>query len=459
MRKKTLLVSFVLLAAMVSLLFTGCGSDTGNTGTGQGNAATSGESTGSKVTEKNISFLDVMPSEERMALLKGILSKFQDANPSVKVEYTSVPWDEAYKKVVIMGSSGTLPDVFTGDVGIMLAMAQPGYAEKLTDKWNNWPYKDDLTAAATAASNMYTYNEDIYIIPDGFLLQGIFVRTDWLEELGIKIESLQDWTWEEYHNVIKQMTDKEKGRYGIAFRGGANGFLRFYEYLGSNLEVTNAFPDGTNKSILEHPEALKLFEEFYGLYKNGYTPTESVNWGFKEMVNAFVSDQCGTLNQTPEVTITCQKNMKDGTWTVLPQPRKEGAAKNHMTWGYSGGYLMSSSTPNKEAAWSVIEFISSPEINLEYSKGFGCLPIYKSALNDGYFQSGALKGYADQLLDPDIVYFSQPTELTQWGYFLSEYATQEVQKYMTGQQTAEETLNKLAQWMRENYDKDIAGKK
>ena len=89
---------------------------------------------------------------------------------------------------------------------------------------------------------------------------------------------------------------------------------------------------------------------------------------------------------------------------------------------------MSSSTPDKDAAWSLIEFISSPEINLEYSKGFGCLPIYKSALNDGYFQSGALKGYADQLLDPNIVYFPQPTELTQWGYFLSEYATQEVQK-------------------------------
>ena len=128
-----------------------------------------------------------------------------------------------------------------------------------------------------------------------------------------------------------------------------------------------------------------------------------------------------------------------------------------MTWGYSGGYMMSSNTPNKEAAWSLIEFISSPEINLEYSKSFGCLPIYKSSLNDSFFQTGALKGYADQLLDPNIVYFSQPTELTQWGYFLSEYAMQETQKCLTGKQTSEETLNNLAQWMRENYDKDIAG--
>ena len=442
MKKKTLL-SLVLLIAVISLVITGCGSNANN---------------GGKTNEKaNIKFLDVMPSEERTALLKGILNEFEDANSSIKVEYASVPWDEAYKKIVVMGSSDTLPDVFTGDVGIMLVMAQPGYAEKLTDKWNNWPYEDDLTAAATAASNMYTYNDDIYLIPDGFLLQGIFVRTDWLEELSIDVDSLQDWTWDEYHDVIKKMTDKEKGRYGLSFRGGANGFLRCYEYLGSNLEVTNAFPDGTNKSIFEHPDALRLFEEFYGLYKDGYAPTESINWGFKEMVSAFVSDQCGTLNQTPEVTITCQNNMEDGTWTVLPQPKKEGAAKNHMTWGYSGGYMMSSNTPNKEAAWSLIEFISSPEINLEYSKSFGCLPIYKSSLNDSFFQTGALKGYADQLLDPNIVYFSQPTELTQWGYFLSEYAMQETQKYLTGKQTSEETLNNLAQWMRENYDKDIAG--
>ncbi|MDD4681266.1 MAG: extracellular solute-binding protein, partial [Clostridia bacterium] len=185
MKKKTLL-SLVLLIAVISLVITGCGSNANN---------------GGKTNEEaNIKFLDVMPSEERTALLKGILDEFEDANSSIKVEYASVPWDEAYKKIVVMGSSDTLPDVFTGDVGIMLVMAQPGYAEKLTDKWNNWPYEDDLTAAATAASNMYTYNDDIYLIPDGFLLQGIFVRTDWLEELSIDVDSLQDWTWDEYHD-------------------------------------------------------------------------------------------------------------------------------------------------------------------------------------------------------------------------------------------------------------------
>jgi len=467
MRKVKALTSILLVLVLVLSLFAGCSSG-GSKKSEENTAATSDSSNTSTENTDNadttdqvkgeITFLDTMPSNERTELLKNMIAKFEEAYPSVKVEYTSVPWDDAYKKVVAMGASNTLPDVLTSDVGIMLALAQPGYAEKLTDKWNNWKYKDDLTQATIVASNLYTYNDDIYVIPDGFLLQGIFVRTDWLEELGIDPKSLQDWTWDEYFDVIKKMTDKDKNRYGIAFRGGANGFLRFYEFLGSNLQVTNAFPDGTNKSIFEDPRAIELFKQFYGLYTEGYAPKESINWGFKEMVEGFVNGQCGTLNQTPEVTVTCQQNMEDGIWTVLPQPKTEGASKNYMTWGYSAGYLMSSNSKYKDAAWSFIEFMSSPEMNLEYSKGFGCLPIYKSGLEDSYFQSGALKGYADQLLDPNIEYFAQPTELTQWGYFLSEYSKNEVQKYMSGKQSAEDTMANLAQWMREQYDKDVAGK-
>jgi len=464
MKKTKTLTSIVLVLILALSVFAGCssggskGSDGSTTSSSDSGSVSTGNNENKAQTQSEITFLDTMPSPERTELLKNMIAKFEAANSSVKVEYTSVPWDEAYKKVVTMGASNTLPDVITSDVGIMLALAQPGYAEKLTDKWNNWKYKDDLTQAAIVASNLYTYNDDIYVIPDGFLLQGIFVRTDWLEELGIDPASLQNWTWDDYFDIIKKMTDKDKNRYGIAFRGGANGFLRFYEFLGSNLQVTNAFPDGTNKSILEDPRAIDLFKQFYGLYTEGYAPKESINWGFKEMVDGFVNGQCGTLNQTPEVTVTCQQNMEEGVWTVLPQPKTKGASKNHMTWGYSAGYLMSSSSKNKDGAWAFIEFMSSPEMNLEYSKGFGCLPIYKSCLEDSYFQSGALKGYADQLLDPNIEYFSQPTELTQWGYFLAEYSKTEVQKYMSGKQSAEETMANLAQWMREQYDKDIAGK-
>lgn len=58
-------------------------------------------------------------------------------------------------------------------------------------------------------------------------------------------------------------------------------------------------------------------------------------------------------------------------------------------------------------------------------------------------------------MDPNLQYLTQPTELTQWGYFISEYATGECQKYMSGSQTAEQTLSNMAAWLSAEYDKDI----
>jgi multiple sugar transport system substrate-binding protein len=143
---------------------------------------------------------------------------------------------------------------------------------------------------------------------------------------------------------------------------------------------------------------------------------------------------------------------------VLPQPVNPNAKKNSFVWGYSGGYSIASNSKKPDAAWTFIKWLSSPAINLEYSKGFGCLPLYKSGLKDAFYQNGVMKGYADALLDPKIQYLRQPNELSQWGYFLAEYYKTEVQKYMAGQQTAEQTLANISQWMSAQYDKDIAGK-
>lgn len=455
MKKKLFSLAAITVAAC--LLVTGCGAPTAPTAPGASKAASENktESTGGKT---EITFLDVMPSPERTALLEDLISRFEEENQTISVKYTSVPWDEAYKKLVAMGSSKTLPDVITSDVGIMQSLARPGYLLNLDDKFNSLPAKGDFSESTLAAKQSYSYDGSVYSVPDGWLTQGIFVRTDWLEEAGYKIEDLKNWTWDQYFEVIEKLTDPAKGRYGIAFRGGANGGLRFFEYLGSMLEVTGAFPGNDNKSIYSDPKALEYFEKFYGLYIDGYAPQDSINWGFKEMVEGFITGQCATLNQTPEVTVTAQQSMEEGTWTVLPQPVKPGAAKNSVVWGYSGAYSISANSKNPDAAWKFIEWLSSPEINLEYSQRFGCMPLYKSSLNDPFFQEGVMKGYADALLDPNIQYLAQPGELSQWGFFLSEYFKNESQKYMAGQQTAEQTLENAAKWMSEQYDNDIASK-
>lgn len=455
-------ISVLLLSmVMVSSSLLGCSKQSSpSTASQSSNTENSGDQSSNDNASDGkaieIQFLDVMPSDTRTQLFNQMISRFESENPGIKVKYSSVPFDEAYNKVVAMGASKSLPDVISCDTGIMSSVAAAGYLEDLTDRFNSLPSKDDFTASTLAAKPTYSYKDKIYAVPDGFLTQGIFVRTDWLADAGYNIEDLRSWTWDEYFEVVKALTKPEEGRFGIAFRGGSNGGLRFFEYLGSMLEVTSAFPNGNNQSIYGDPDALKYFESFYNLYKDGYAPQDSINWGFTEMVEGFVSGQCATLNQTPEVTQTCKQSMEDGTWTVLPQPVNPEAAKNSVTWGYSGAYAISANSKQKDAAWRFVEWISEPENNLEFCKEFGQVPLYQSSLSDPFFQEGEMKGYVDALADPDIQYLQQASNLSQWGYFLSDYCKNETQKYMAGQQDSKTTLDNLAKWMTEQYDAEMA---
>lgn len=444
---------------LVLVTFTGCG---GNEGSKQPVSAQDTKGVSETGTESGISsgkvqtvtFLDTNPFPERTAFLEQAIADFQAIHPDIRIEMSSVPWDEAYKKLVTMGSSNTLPDVVTGDVGVMLTLARAGWIADVSDIFNQLP-QSDFSSAILAAKDAYTFQDKVYAIPDGYLCQGIFVRTDWLKDLGYNADELQNWTWDQYYDIIQKTTDKSKQRYGIAFRGGNNGNLRLYEYMLSNLEVAGAFPEGTSRSIFEDPRALDLFVQFFRPYMEGYAPTDSINWGFKEMVEGFINGQCATLNQTPEVAITCESSMEEGTWEILRQPVKEGAAKNYMTFGYTSAYMMAEKSEAKEGAAEFIAYLSSPQTNTAYCKAIGVLPIYASGLQDEFFQSANMKSFSDQLLDPKVSYAAQPTELTQWGYFLSEYSKLETQKYMSGKQSAEETLSHLAGWMKENYEKDV----
>ncbi len=435
----------VILSLAIGLTVAACGTS-GNDGPGQG--------TSQGTNDVKLTFMNVYGLDEINSVYKDGIAQFEKDHPGVTVEYTTVPWDEGFKKVMAMSASNTLPDIVTGDISYMLALAADDKIVDLTDAWKASGNYEDLCSAALRSSDLFSIGGRVYAIPDAYSPQGIYVNVDMLKEAGYNIDDLMaNWTWDKYIEVIKAANTSE--HYGMSFRGGGNGFMRFYEYLCNKIGVDSMFPDNNHTSILEHPDAIKYFEEFYGLYKEGYSPTDSINWGFKEMVEGFVSGQTATLNNTTEVIATCTERMEDGTWTVLPYPKNSDGSSTKMVWGHSAGMMVSSGSANADLATELVMYLSSHEVNSEYAKALVSLPIYSSSLNDPFYQDGLMKGFADTLQDPNLQYLTQPTDLTQWGYFLSDYSVGECQKYMSGMQSAEDTLNNMAEWLRNEYDTDI----
>ncbi|TFE25221.1 ABC transporter substrate-binding protein [Cohnella luojiensis] len=418
---------------LISSVLAGCGNNKESSSSGSASEGGSGE-------KVKISYLDPLPSNERTELMKQLIQKFEEQNQNITVEYMSVPWEEANKKWMTMGAAKILPDVISVDDTSLAGMSAAGYLQSLQPYYDKWDQVANLTEATKQARNKY--KNEVYAIPDAFLLQGLFIQSSWFKEKSLP-ETID--TWADYFSLAEKLTDESQGRYGISFRGGANGIIRAMEYVMAATHSDSWF-DKEGKAILYKPEAKEAFKKFYDLYLNGYAPKESVNWGFNEMVQGFMNGQAGILNQTPEVIAVAEKNMQPGSWNVVPMPKSDDG-KRYIFWGFTAAYAMSSNSEHKDEAWKFIEFLSSPENNLEYSKKNSSIPIYAENLKDPFFSTGPISGYAGSMADTNIVFAGPPSHLTKLGEFTGTYALEETQKYMTGNQSLDDTVTRLADWL------------
>ena len=453
--------SLCMAVIMAGTLLGGCGNGAG-AGTGTpadgGQTADTGKTDGKQVT---IRFMDNMASETRDRAYEEIIANFEAQNPDIKIEYETVPWDQSHSKLVTLGSTGTMPDVVQVHPTWISEFVNAGWIEGLDARLDTYEYKDgftDYTKNVLFDQTQRKVYGDVYVIPDAILTNGIFIRTDWAKEAGV---DYSDWTWNDFLEAAQKMTDTEKNRYGMSFRGGRAAYHQamflLYEQTGGRVY------DDEGNCILNSPECIDIFTKYIDLYKNGNTPEDAINWGFSEMCAAFTSGLTGMLNQTCEVIEMCEQSLSDDQWTVAPLPKSDVDGKIYNEVSFSNGYAIAKNSENKDAAWRFIEYLSSPEAAKIYCKTNLLIPVQKEALEDEFFQTGKMAGYAEMFRKDNLVAWPELGYFPEVGEFRETFADAEVQKCMKGEQTPEETLNKLAEfltnaqkaYMQENPDVEI----
>lgn len=390
------------------------------------------------VAGAEIRFLDVNPGATRQDYFERMFAQIED-ELGIKVTYESVPMDDAADKIMVMASSNSMPDIITTIPNWVGTFVANDYLVPLTDYVA--PIEDELSEAVKLVGvNMQKgiYN-DVYSIPDGLFAKAVFVRKDWADEAGIELN--YDWDYDDYFETITKLTDVSKNRYGMTFRGVRGAFDPIMAYLQS-YTGGDTYDDEGN-CLLRTDECLEAYKRYLDTYLNGEAPKDSINWGFTEMCDNFVGGLTGTFYNDPEVAALCIDGMEEGSWTVLPVPHstKDGKMYNVLNPGYS--YTISRDSKNADAAWAVINYLIQPEQNLEYCKLLGVLPVMAAIGDDPYFgEDGPYATFIKIVNDPDVVV--PPTynvgdfnEVQQGPLF------EEIQKYLLGEETAEESFNNI----------------
>src|SRR6201997_1423788 len=138
---------------------------------------------GPAAAETKLSLVEVITSPERTETLKQIVKTFEDANPGVHVEITSLPWGQAFEKFATMVSAGDTPDVVEMPDRWQALYTNNGMLENLEPYLAKWEHTGELNER-TLQMARYVDNT-AYGLPYGFYLRAMFINRGLFKAAGI----------------------------------------------------------------------------------------------------------------------------------------------------------------------------------------------------------------------------------------------------------------------------------
>jgi multiple sugar transport system substrate-binding protein len=281
------------------------------------------------------------------ALAKGAMEQ----NPEIGVEIQVVPEDGFQEKISAMIAGGTGPDVWVWFYAT--DTARHGFLEEIT------PY---LEADGIVAEELWfpiclarsTYEDRIYSVPRDGVWAAVGYNQTLFEEKGVPLPE-EGWTLEDYLEAAKALTDEEQGTFGTQISGP--GALCWDIGFCWNMGFELVSLDGRQvRGLLDSPasiEAIQWMLDLEVVHKVAPSASQSQTLGDF----AFGSGKIGMTAATGWGL----DNLKalEFEWGLVPEPIKPGGES--YSWGDSVQYYMWSGSQQKDAAWALMKFISSPE--------------------------------------------------------------------------------------------------
>lgn len=373
------LLTLVGILTIFGLLAAGCGGD-------QQEAET--EETGSAGVSGDVSvIMEEVPDTD---VVQEMIGAFTEQYPDVNIQVEALPYDQMRDRIV---SSFLAPepayDLIIVDNPWMYDFANAGNLEPLNDRIDaadeDYSYEDFAEPVRTIAE----VEDQIYGIPFYNYGLGQIYRQDLFEEAGLEPPT----TLDELQNVAAQL-DTE-GRAGIAMQP-QRGYKIFEEWANWLFAAGGAIEDEEGNILLDSPEAREALNKYIETYENS-APPNSLNWAFDEALRAMSSGNAAMMTSYNWMLPTL--NDEDGPAGDL--------AGNFDLAEFPGGkevlgawyWSIPANSANKDAAWTFVRWITSPEQAIE-RVSMGGAPVRNSVMeNEQVWEQGFGEEYYTTVQD------------------------------------------------------------
>lgn len=305
-----------------------------------------------------------------------LLPEFELENPEIKVKIQAIPWSAAQEKLITAFASDNLPDIFQlGNTWIPQFVAL-GALENL----EQWKSKSNSIKADNYFSGIWNTNlilGKLFGIPWYIDTRVLFYRKDILAKVGYDSPPKN---WDELYLVSKRIRElygnDEKYALYVPTNEWAN-FVIFGLQAGASLLKNN-----NTSGNFSAKEFKRAFEYLVKFHKEKLTPLSvsrvpNVYQAFAEQFFCMYISGPWNINEF-------KKWMKGGLadkWMTAPLPGLD-SRKTGVSLAGGSSLVIYTKSEKKKNAWNLIEYLSRPEIQLEFYKLLYDLPAVKSAWKD-----------------------------------------------------------------------------
>src|SRR5690606_39056942 len=233
----------VIAAAAAAFALASCSSGGTDTPDAEGDDA---GPTAEPVTITYTNFISNNGNEEN---LDRIVAAFEEANPGITVEVTTMAYADYFTALQTDLAAGTVSDVFDIEYGQFSAYQANGVLAEVTLE----------NPGAFAPSLLETYQADgvQYAIPTSFSNVVLFYNTDLFDAAGLEYP-VADWTWADEKAAAEALTDTAAGVFGDY---QPISFYEFYKALEQNGE---SFLGEDGKAAFNTPGGIEAIEWLAG---------------------------------------------------------------------------------------------------------------------------------------------------------------------------------------------------
>lgn len=224
------------------------------------------------------------------------------------------------------------------------------------------------------------YNNSVYGLPRDISVEVLYYNKQAFDEAGIAYPTDQ-WTWDDLRAAAEKLTVVESNgrvsRYGLAVEGG-----KYQLWIGQN--KGSIFDDMRNpsKCTLADQPAVDAVKFLADLMNNNFAMrSANLNQAGGDAA-VFQSGQAAMIIQN--ASRVSAFNAAGMQYDVAPVPIPKGGQRAASAGG--AAWVMSSGSPNKEAAWTFLQWLQSTDGGQRlYTQTGEIVPALKSTANSDAF--------------------------------------------------------------------------